>query len=881
MNKSYSINNKVFSNENRIENDNFLPGKMVLLKNFYLVLIVLSLFTSELSAQDLKYYFGSNISFNQTIPSPEKFLGYPIGSRVTEHYRVNAYLDKLAELSDRAETVVIGKTHEGRDIKILIVSAPENIKNLDKIRQDRQKVRQGEKQPDSTPVIGFLGYSVHGNEASGTEASLLSAYYLVAGETELVKKELTQGIYFVDVSRNPDGHERFTSWVNANAGVNVLNDSPLDREHNETWPGGRGNHYWFDLNRDWVNIVHPESRARVAFFQSWLPHVQVDHHEMGTNSSFFFEPTDPNGNESAYVPALNYELNKTIGNYIARDYEKIGSYYYTKEDYDNKNPTFGSTYPDYNGAVGILFEQGSSRGIVQQSDNGPVTFAHTIRNQLVASLATVQAAVENKEQFFKLQEQFFTAYKTDKDVKKSYIVGDSYDITRLNKFIDLLLYHKLDVYQNNTDVTINGVKYEKGKSYIIPVGQPNNALVKIIFDQTKDYKDPSKLSYGSGFSIVLSSGLAYAETLQTTRGEKVTSLVESPVSEPVKSDYAYLIDYRDSRVAKTALKLLSNGLLIKTAFKPFKIKTATGVKDFSYGTVLIPVQNQKISSDELFTLLKKISKDENVEITPVITGLSVAGPDLGSSNFQKIEVPKVLVFSGQGTSGTEVGEVWYLFDQKLQYPLVRADLNSRRGFSNLNEFNRIVLTSGDYGKPFAEQVKNWVQAGGTLITINAASKWAIDNGVVTEKIITERPDSSSVSKRIPYAQAEEREAYKRIPTTIFATDIDITQPLGFGFTSSLLPVVRESTVFYKPSKSPYATVTAYTEDPLLNGYISADNLKKLKSSASVLASNAGAGRVVLFAEDPLFRGIWDATTKVFVNAILLGDNISVPGGRFR
>ena len=848
--------------------------------NSILLSVFLSLFlvTNNVAAEKTSYYYSKEIKFNVQIPSPEQFLGYEIGTRITEQARVNEYFEKLASLSDRVKLVEIGKTNEGRIIKILVVSSPENIKNLDVIQKERTKVRSGEKL-NGQPLIVFLGYSVHGNEASGTEASLLSAYYLVAAENESVKTELNDGVYLIDPSRNPDGHERFAFWVNSNISLNIINDSPFDREHTEAWPGGRGNHYWFDLNRDWVNLVNPESKARVAFYQSWLPHVQVDHHEMGTNGSFFFEPTNPDGNESPYVPQLTYKINKIFGDYFAKALNKIGSFYYTKEEFDNKNPNFGSTYPDYNGGVGILFEQASSRGIIQQSNNGPLTFGHTILNQLTASVATIEAANGNKDQLFKLQEQFFTSYHSDKDAAKSYIIGDSYDITRLEKFVNLLLLHHLDVYQNTADITLDGIKYEKGKSYIVPVGQPNSALIKIIFDSKKDYKDPSALGYGAAFSVVYSSGLSYTETGNQSKGAKVESLPIKPVIALQKSEYAYLIDYRDSKASKSVLKLLAHNILVKTAFKPFSVSVENGSKDFSYGSLLIPVQGQTLNADELFTTLKEITGSENVEILPVSTGYSLKGVDLGSNNFKKIEKPEVLVLSGTGTSSSEVGEVWHLFDQKLQYPLVRADISSNRRLK-LDQFNRIILTSGEYGKPLAEQLKEWVKNGGTLITLNSASKWAIENGIANERLVGERIDSAKTNRRIPYALAEETEAVKRIPTSIFETSIDITHPLGFGLTSSKLPVIRESSIFYKPSKSAYSTVSAYTENPLLNGYISEDNLKKLKSSASILVSNAGSGRVILFAEDPIFRGIWDGTTRILVNAVVFGDNITNVG-RYR
>lgn len=841
--------------------------------SIFSILLALSLlFVSNAKAEKLPYFFDSAIQFDSKIPTPEEFLGYEIGSRITEHYKINAYFEKLASLSDRTSLIEIGRTYENRKLYVLIVSSPENIKNLDKYKAARQQARKGEK-PDS-PLVVFLGSTVHGNEASGSEAALLSAYYYVAAQSESVKEQLNNGIYFIDPVRNPDGQERFSSWVSGNASVTNNNLSQYDREHTEGWPRGRGNHYWFDLNRDWVNIVHPESKARVSHYQDWLPHVQADHHEMGTNSSFFFEPTDPNGNESRFVPKATYQLNNLFADHYSKALDKIGSFYYTKEEYDNKNPNFGSTYPDYNGGVGILFEQGSSRGIEQESSNGIVTFAFSVRNQLVTSIATVDAANANKEKLFDLQKEFFSISHAGKDAGKSFIVGDNFDLSRLRKFVKLLLDHHLDVYENQEDITIGNIKYEKGKSYIIPVGQPNSALVNIIFDDIKGYDDPSKLGYGAGFSVAYSSGLSYAAVTKASRGAKVNSLSERENASFTQSQYAYVVDYRDSHSQRLLFKLLEGGILVKTAFKPFSIQTQSGAKDFSYGSLLIPVNNQTIGSEELYTRLQRLAIESDIEIVSVSTGYSVKGVDLGSSAFRTVERPKVLVVTGGSISSTEAGEVWYLFDQKLNYPLTRVDYNV---FSRvpLNEFNRIVFAGGDYtflGKQGIQNLQNWVRNGGTLITINTASKWAIESEITTAQLQKAKMDS------LQQKQTERSRGRDGIPTSVFETKINLEHPLAFGLTNESLPVARESSLFLAPLKNQSATVSVYTENPLLNGYISDSQLSNLKGSASILADRQGSGNIVLFAENPIFRGIWDATTRTFVNAVVFGNNINSYNG---
>lgn len=835
-----------------------------------LFLFVTALFlhlTFIIKAEELDYFFTSGISFDPAIPTPEEFLGYPIGSRITEHSQINAYYKELDERSERTALIEIGRTHENRKLSVLVISSPDNILNIDRYREERQRVRVGEK-PD-TPLIVFLGNAVHGNESSSADAALLSAYYFTAAQNSNVVKQLDEGIYFIDPVRNPDGQERFASWINSNVSVNRYNTSPYDREHTEGWPRGRGNHYWFDLNRDWVNIVHPESRARVSFYQDWLPHVQADHHEMGTNNSFFFEPTDPDGNESRFVPQSTYTINRLFADYYAKALDHIGSFYYTKESYDNKNPNFGSTYPDYNGGVGILFEQGSSRGLLQESENGPVSYPFTIRNQLVTTIATVDAAVGNRDALFDLQLEFFTPTK-GREAARAYVVGDSHDRTRLHRFIGLLLAHRLEVYENSQDIVIDSLLYERGKSYIIPAGQANSALVGIIFDNKTDFPEEvaEKLGYGAGFSVAYSSGLAYGETNTAKRGARVKVIPGITLPTLQQSTYAYLIDYRDSGSQPLLFSLLENNILVKTATKSFSVRTNHGAHLFSPGSLLIPVSNQPISPKDLYETLKKWGEEEKIEIIPVSTGFNVGGVDLGSSAFRLVEKPKVLVVTGGDISSTEAGEVWHLFDQQLHYPITRADGDILSRLP-LHTFNRIVLASGGYGFLSDRQLdnlRNWINQGGTLITLNRASRWAVNKKLSSEKFINVADSSKQAQTRRRGTRLSER-----LPTSVFQTLIDPEHPLAFGLTSTSLPVIRENTQFLAASDN---SVSLYSDDPLLNGFIPASQLEKLKGSASISVNDVGRGKVILFAEDPLFRGIWHATSRTFVNAILFGNIIS-------
>lgn len=435
-----------------------------------------------------------------------------------------------------------------------------------------------------------------------------------------------------------------------------------------------------------------------------------------------------------------------------------------------------------------------------------------------------------------------------------------------------MLDHRLEVYENANDIIIDSIRYEKGKSFIIPAGQPNSALVGIIFDDIKDYEDPSKLGYGAGFSVAYSTGLSYGITTSSSRGARVQILPQVYAGSLQPSEYAYLVDYRDSKSQQLLFRLLEKDILVKSAFRPFSINTDKGEKDFSYGSLLIPVKNQSIASSGLYAVLKELGEQEKIDIIPVSTGYNVKGADLGSNTFKRIEKPKVLVVTGGDISSLEAGEVWHLFDQQLKYELVRVDSDVFRRVPLL-EFNRIVFVTGNYSflnDSDIDNLKSWVRNGGVLITLNGASRWAISNKIVSAGFV-ERPDTAAQKRD----RGVSSRSFERFATSIFQTKINLEHPLAFGLTNEKLPVVRESTLFLAPSSN---AVSVYTDDPLLNGYISSAHLEKLKGSASILAYNSGRGSVVLFAENPLFRGIWDGTGRTFVNAVLFGNNIS---GRFR
>jgi hypothetical protein len=418
----------------------------------YIILIFTIILSTNMSSQtNLSYYFGDNINFDESIPKPSEIIGHEVGEWHVTHDKLVQYMYAVAESSDRVLIEETGKTYENRPLLILKVSSNKNIKVLEKIQKKHIEISNGKKMNEfeNMPAVVYQGYGVHGNEASASNASILGIYYLAASNSEETNEILNNTVILFDPCLNPDGFQRFANWVNSNKNL-VPNPDNNDREFSEVWPGGRTNHYWFDLNRDWLPVQLPESQARVKTFTEWLPNIVTDHHEMGTNSTFFFQPGVPS-RVNPLIPNLNQELTEKIAKYHADFLDKIGSLYYSKEDYDDFYFGKGSTYPDANGGIGILFEQGSSRGHIQNSQNGILTFPFAIRNQLTTTLSTLKAASSLKNELLAYMNTFYVN-NFNESAKSKYMgigFGNNQDKTSSYQLAKILKAHKIDVFETN------------------------------------------------------------------------------------------------------------------------------------------------------------------------------------------------------------------------------------------------------------------------------------------------------------------------------------------------------------------------------------------------------------------------------------------------
>ncbi len=836
-------------------------------------------FSHVLSAQ--AYFYGNKGNFDSSIPTPERFLGYPIGSQHTRHDQLIAYMRTLAEASPKATLQEYARTYEGRPLTVLTITSVANHAKLQGIKAQHEMLADPSREVTSfgdIPVLINLGYNVHGNEPSSSEAAMLTAYYFVASTSEEVKTTLEEAVIMIDPVINPDGRDRHTHWANMHKGNPLVTD-PLDREHNEVWPGGRTNHYWFDLNRDWLLAVHPESRGKLNFYHQWLPNVVTDFHEMGTNSTYFFEPMKVNGSKNPIMPKENYTtLNETFAGYFSEALDNIGSFYFTKEAFDGTYPGYGSSYPDVQGGLGLLFEQASSRGHAQDSENGIVTFAFTIRNQFTSSLATVKASVAERETLLRYKQNFFklAISNAQKDPVKAYIFGDDADQGRNRAFLDLLLMHRIKVYEADKGINTDGKQFPKGKTWVVPTNQPQYRMVQTMFESYKEYQD-SVFYDASAWSLINAYGLPFG-TLKSgdlPLGSEVTfENNKENIPSVTKSNYAYLIEWSDYYSPKALYYLQSRGVRVKGAFKKFTAKVDGTNKEFGYGTLMVPVSYQSMSADELYLHVKNAIEMSGVKAYNLGTGYSISGVDLGSRYFVTLDKPKAIMPLGEGISSYEAGEIWHLLETRVAMPITKVDLND---LSKINwpKYNTLVMVSGNYDFDSAQiaRIKQWVADGGTLITQRTATEWAIKNGLVKEKL---RKIDHKEEGKLPYVDAPDKRGAKAIGGTIFETEADLTHPLAFGYTKDKMRVYRNSSVILEPSENAYSTVLQYTQNPHIDGFVSTENLEKLKGSASLIVSKAGRGRVIMFADNPNFRGTWYGTNRLFFNALFYGSNVQVP-----
>ena len=818
-----------------------------------------------LNAQvDLSYYLGDTSNYNQSIPTPESVIGHQVGELHVSHDKLSHYIQEVSKNSDRVKLVNRGKTYENRVSWLMIITSESNHSRLEEIRKNHLELSNSKNRDidvSNMPIVVYKGYTVHGDEPSGTNASMLLMYNLLASDSEETKDLLENTIILLDPSMNPDGHQRFSQWANNNKNQS-LNPDSNDREYNQYWPRARTNHYWFDLNRDYLPNQLIESNLKIQTYTEWLPNIMTDFHEMGTNSTYFFQPGVPQ-RKNPLISDLNQDLTKEIATYHEEALNEIGSLYYSEESFDDFYFGKGSTYPDANGGIGILFEQGSSRGHIQESVNGVITFPFTIKNQLATSFSTLKAAKNMRVKLLNYMKDFFDD-QIDLNSKrtKNIVFGKLKDESTVFHLADILKSHKIRFNNISKDIVINGRKYLKDNSYIVPMNQSKRTLIEAMFNTQTKFKD--SLFYDvSSWTFPLAFNVNYDYTdgmsqsnISSLTDDEVDNLVKPSGTVDNKSDYAYIFEPHEYYTQAAIYKILDKGLRVKTATRKFSIKG----KEYDYGTYMIPVQSQELNSDEIYELLNEVSKEYNVNFESHSTGIT-DGIDFGSNNFIIVKQPKIGLIVGDGVRSYDAGEIWHLLDVRYDIPISKLDIGNLR-YMDLNKYSHIILPDYNGSRINSDQIKEYVNNGGNLIAYRNSIRW-VSNNIDEIELLS----NDLVANDIAF---DERQAFYGAQQTggaIFNSIIDKSHPINYGIESSTLPLFRNSNVYMTKDEQSFNNPILYTDSPLISGYVSEENLSLVKKSSPFKLIRKGRGKILLMTDNTNFRAFWFGTNRILLNML--------------
>ncbi len=719
------------------------------------------------------------------------------------------------------------------------------------------------------PVFIKLGYGIHGNESSAQNASALTAYYLIAGEGQKIDELLKNAVILIDPALNPDGMQRHSTWVNFTKSLNN-NPDANSWEFSENWPGGRTNHYWFDLNRDYIMLQHPESVGRVTAFYKWRPNINTDHHEMGANATFFFQPGVQSRN-NPLTPAYIHQLTAEIGKYHEKYLNSIGSLYYSEESYDDFYVGKGSSYPDIHGSVGILFEQAGVKGHLKETAGGLLSFPFAIRNQFNVSLSTLEAGLNMKDKLLESQRKFYkdVMLLADKHPVKAYVFTEPSDNYKLSEFIKNLLYHKIRIYRLSKDISRDGVLYKAENSYIIPLKQNEHRFIRSLFEPVREFTDSAFYDISTwvlpmSFNIRY-SGINIAKEMEGLAGTEITEpLIFRGKVVGSQNPYAYLFEWNEYLSPKALYLLQNAGVVTRVATSRFTFDDGDFSHDFPYGTILVPVSGQSLSGEALKGLMESAAQDCGITVYGVSTGLTPQGIDLGSSGFMVLRKPSVLMIVGDGTNSADAGEIWHMFDTRFKMPVTMVNA-SRFGSVDLDGYNVLIITgSPDVSAAGIENIRIWNRKGGTLIGYESGNNWLSKNKLTEIDFV---PEPESIKRDGEYINRMADNLSRQIPGSIFETKLDLSHPLCYGYTRDRLPVFKSGASAAKKDKNIYNNPVTYTSDPLLSGYCTKVNIDRIKGNA--FASVHGS-RIISIYDNTNFRAVWYGTNKIFMNAVFFG-----------
>lgn len=816
------------------------------------------------------------------LKSPEEFLGYKVGTKFTPHWKIVDYFKSVAACNpSMVKLEQYGQTNEGRPLMVAYISSDANISNLENVRRHNLFLaKQGNdaNNNNESPAIVWLSYNVHGNEASSSEAAMLTLYALVDPGNSQTKQWLRNTLVVIDPCINPDGRDRHVNWLNSIAGKNF--NSSLDaREHSEPWPGGRTNHYNFDLNRDWAWQTQIESQARMALYNKWLPQVHVDFHEMGINDPYFFAPAAEPFHE--VITKWQRDFQTLLGKNNAKYFDEKGWLYFTKESFDLLYPSYGDTYPTYNGAIGVTYEQagggggGRAGGSVITSFGDTLTLYDRIIHHYTTSLSTIEVASQNASRLLAEFKKFYNdAASTGIGNYKSYVIKYNVeDASRIQSLLDLLDKNKITYGSGKNGGSFKGFNYDSRREesfslsttdIVVSDIQPKSALVKVLFEPNTFLADTVAYDI-TAWALPYAYGLkAYATTQKIDAGNSVST---NPVNKSVTQDasYGYVIRWNGIPSVKLVSQLLQKGIRLRYNERPFQVNG----QSFNRGAVLVlKTSNQHVP--DLWRTVRDLANEFSVPLTPVSSGMVDKGFDFGSTYVHPVRPRKIAMLTGEGVSAGVAGEVWFYFDQVINYPITLINASEAAGI-NWNNYDVVIMPDGYYRflneKSAVEQFKNWINNGGHVITMGGAvaqfSK--LDFGLKLKN------EDTAGSKDIygPLRKFEERDRAfipSSVSGAIFRVELDNTNPLAFGYPDHYYTLKIDDNV-YEFIKEGGWNVGVLKRDKPVAGFVGSKIRNRFEDGLLFGIQEMGGGTITYLADDVLFRSFWENGKLMFANAV--------------
>ena len=821
---------------------------------------------------------------NAQTKSPEEFLGYKVGEHFTPHYKIVDYFKQVAAQNPTLVSLQqYGKTNEGRPLYFSYISSAENIKNLESIRENNMALAQMENTKSSAavnaPAIVWLSYNVHGNEASSSEAAMLTLYELVKpGNTE-AQSWLQNTVVVMDPCLNPDGRDRYVNWFNSTVGK-TPNKLLVSREHREPWPGGRSNHYNFDLNRDWAWQTQIETQQRMAVYNKWLPQVHVDFHEQGINNPYYFAPAAQPYHE--VLTDFQRSFQQTIGKANAEIFDKNNWLFFTKEYFDLLYPSYGDTYPLYNGSIGMTYEQagGPAGGLLAEKELGDsLTLTERALHHFYTGITTIKTASENKAALVKNFAQFFDdALKGNVGLYKTYILKyQAEDAERINDLKTLL--DKNGIVYGTASGSAKGYNYftQKeenfsigNKDLVISAAQPKAALIKVLFE-------PQTKLVDSATYDITAWAMPYAYGINTFASKDKISVKSSSaeintINNSLKDAYGYVLKWDGMKAARAMSQLVQKGIRLRFAEKNF---TSNG-QNFSRGSLLILKSGNAAFQNNLAQVINEIAREEKVTFFPVASGLSDAGPDFGSDKMIALKTPRVAMLTGEEVSSLGAGEIWNFFDNDLKYPLTLINAKDA-GRMDWNAFDVVIMPDGYYSfldnKNMAPSLQRWINGGGKLIALEGAvdqlsgQEWS---SVKAKKNTDEDKEKKSVDYKLlnSYKERENNYISNNTPGAIFKVEIDNSHPLMFGYPDYYYTLKTTPNLYSFMEGGGWNVGVLKKAEPV-SGFVGYKLDPVLKDGWIFGVQNLGRGSITYLTDDVLFRNFWQNGKLIMVNAVFL------------